>query len=78
MALIDFELERANVGIAALQEVRLSGKGYQRKAGRTFYWRGCKEGEPRISRVAFAIEDNVATKLGEAPKGVPISPKTGI
>ena len=39
MALIDLELGKVNVGIAALQEVRLSGEGHQREAGRSFYWK---------------------------------------
>ena len=70
MALIDLELEKVNVGIAALQEVRLSGEGHQREAGRTFYWKGCPEGEPRRAGVGFAIENNLANKLSEAPKGI--------
>ena len=69
-ALIDLELGKVKVGIAALQEVRLSGEGHLREAGRTFYWKGCPEGEPRRAGVAFVIENKLAKNLSEAPKGV--------
>ena len=70
MALIDLELEKVKVGIAALQEVRLSGEGHQKEANRTFYWKGCPAGEPRRAGVAFAIENSLASKLSESPKGI--------
>ena len=70
MALVDLELEKVKVGIAALQEVRLSGEGQQREAGRTFHWKGCPEGEPRRAGVAFAIENRLVKNLNESPKGI--------
>ena len=68
MALIDLELEKVNVGTAALNGVRLSGKGHQREAARTFHWMAYLEGEVRRAGVVFAIENNLAKKLSEAPK----------
>ena len=69
-ALIDLELEKVKVGITALQEVRLSGEGHVREVGRTFYWKGRPTGEPRTAGVAFAIENSLAMKLSESPKGI--------
>ena len=69
-ALIDLELENINADITALQEVRYSGEGHLREKGRTFFWRGCPEGQPKRAGVAFAIKNELADKLNEAPKGV--------
>ena len=43
-AIIDLELQKIGIDIAALQEVRLSGQGQLRESGRTFYWKGVPEG----------------------------------
>ena len=69
-ALVDLELENINVDVAALQEVRLSGEGQIREAGRTFFWKGYPEGEPRRAGVAFAIRNELADKLSELPVGI--------
>ena len=69
-ALIDLELERTNVDIAALQETRLSGKGNLREKERTFFWVGCPEGQRRTAGVVFAIRNSLADKLTENPRGV--------
>ena len=70
MVLIDLELEKINLYIATLHEVRLNGEEHRREAGSTFHWRGCPEGELRRAAVAFAIENNVTKRLSEAPKGI--------
>ena len=69
-ALIDLELEKINVDIAALQEVRYSGEGQLREAGRTFFWKGPPEGAPRRAGVAFSIKNELADKLTEQPIGI--------
>ena len=69
-ALIDLELENINADITALQEVRLSGEGQLQEATRTFYWKGLAAGEPRRAGVAFAIRNEIAGRLAEAPRGI--------
>ena len=69
-ALIDLELSNINADITALQEVRYSGEGHLREKERTFFWMGCPDGERRRAGVAFAIKNELADKLNEAPKGV--------
>ena len=69
-ALIDLELESINAEITALQEVRLSGEGQLREAGRTFFWKGLPDGQPRRAGVGFALKNELADKLTEHPKGI--------
>ena len=69
-ALIDMELDEINLDITALQEVRFSGEGKLREATRTFYWKGPPPGEPRNAGVAFAIRNDLDSKLAEEPKGI--------
>ena len=69
-ALIDLELEKIDADITALQEVRFSGEGQLREATRTFYWSGLAPGQPRRAGVAFAIKNEFAAKLTEAPRGI--------
>ena len=69
-ALVDLELEKIGADIAALQEVRLADEGQIREAGRTFYWRGVPEGQPRRAGVAFVIRNEIAAQLDEQPKGI--------
>ena len=69
-ALIDFELGKIGADITALQEVRLAEEGLIKEAGVTFYWKGVPEGQPRRAGVAFAIRNEIAAQLEEAPKGI--------
>ena len=69
-ALVDLELENINVDVAALQEVRFSGEGQIREAGRTFFWKGYPEGETQRAGVAFAIRNELVDKLSELPVGI--------
>ena len=69
-ALIDLELESINTDITALQEVRLSGEGQLIEAGRTFFWKGVPDGQPRRAGVGFALKNAIADKLTEQPKGI--------
>ena len=69
-ALIDIELDSIGSDIAALQEVRLSGEGQLQEATRTFFWKGCPAGQPRRAGVAFAIKNEIASKLTESPQGI--------
>ena len=66
--LIDRELDRLNVDIAALQETRLHGTGSIKEKNYTFFWKGLEENEPRYHGVGIAIRNklvkDVSTPLG--------------
>lgn len=68
-ALVARELQKYNVDIAALSEVRLpdSGSLKEQAGGYTFYWQGKPETEKRESGVGFAIKNSI--KLSELPVG---------
>ena len=53
-AVIDCELKRLGVGIAALQETRLSGTGSLREKNYTCFWKGKAADESRLHGVGFA------------------------
>ena len=62
--IIDEELARHRVDVAALQETRLPGCGSLRESDYTFYWQGLAEGLPRYHGVGFAIHNTlVGAKL---------------
>lgn len=67
-AVIDRELHRMNVGIAALQETRLPGNGSLREANYTFFWKGREPEEPRQHGVGFAINNSLLSSI-EPPSG---------
>ena len=68
-ALIAKELQSLNIDIAALQETRLEKQGNIREEVYSFYWIGKEEGR-RDAGVAFAIKNDIASKLPSMPKGV--------
>ena len=47
-AIINAELSRLNVDIAALQETRLADSGMLRESDYTFFWQGRAEEETRL------------------------------
>ena len=68
-ALIDRELYRYGVSIAALQETRLEGQGQLTEENYTFFWIGKPEGR-RDAGVAFAVCKKLANKLPSLPTGI--------
>ena len=60
-AIIDRELTRLDVSIAALQDTRLASSGYLKEENFTFFWKG-KEPEDNDSRKT-AIIDRELTRL---------------
>ena len=54
-AVIDRELHRLNIDIAALQETRLSEKGSLKEEHYTFFWQGKGTEEVREHGVGFAV-----------------------
>ena len=58
-AIINDELLRLNVDIAALQETRLANTGSIKEKNYTFYWKGKDSNERRIHGVGFAVRNNL-------------------
>ena len=63
-AVIDTELLRLNIDIAALQETRLAESGTLREKNFTFIWQGKGEQETREHGVGYAIR-NTLLKMTE-------------
>ena len=55
-AVIDKELTRLKVDIAALQEMRLADSGFVKEQHYTFFWQGKPEQETREHGVGFVSE----------------------
>ena len=69
-ALIDRELERYNVDIAALSETRLADVGEEPESTYTFFWSGKPAAEKREAGVGFAIRSKLVPSLKEKPKAI--------
>lgn len=65
-AIIDKELLRLQVDIAALQETRLADSGSVKEENFTFYWKGKPEEETREYGVGFAVRNSLL-KMTEPP-----------
>ena len=83
-AIIDRELHRLRVDVAALQETRLADDGTLREKNYTFFWQGKKADEPRIHGVGFAVKNSLLATI-EPPAGgnerllsIRMSTKSGI
>ena len=68
-ALVTQELDRFGVDIASLSETRFSGEGSieEKGSGYTIFWKGKKEGEPRLHGVGFAIKTNLVKTHNLSP-----------
>lgn len=64
--IIDRELARLNIDVAALQETRLAESGSLRESDYTFYWQGKPPDEPRQHGVGFAVRNSL-TPFTEPP-----------
>ncbi|XP_033118973.1 craniofacial development protein 2-like [Anneissia japonica] len=58
-SIIDQELDRLNIDIAALQETRLLGFGSVAEKNYTFFWKGKNDGEKQEHCVAFAVRKSI-------------------
>lgn len=58
-AIIDLELAKLKVDIAALQETRLASDGTLREQNYTFYWKGKDPDQARIHSVGFAVKNSL-------------------
>ena len=65
-AVINNELLRLNVDIAALQETRIADSGSLREKDYTFLWQGKKAEETRQHGVGFAIKNSLMKTVEQA------------
>ena len=70
-AIINRELKRLNIDIAALQETRLPSNGSLREQDYTFFWQGKEPEEHRIHGVGFAVRNSILTSVEPPSKGTP-------
>ena len=61
--IINKELCRLRVDIAALQETRLAESGSVKEDNYTFYWQGLAESERRLHGVGFAVKNKLLSKI---------------
>ena len=69
--LVARDLDRLDIDIAALSEVRFAERGSLREdgAGYTLFWSGRDKDERRLSGVGFMIKTSIARKLQNLPVG---------
>ena len=68
-AVIDKELTRLNIDIAALQETRLADSGTLKEKNFTFFWKGKSEEERREHGVGFAVSNKLLRMASEPSEG---------
>ena len=62
-AIINHELLKLNIDIAALQETRLPSDGTLRERDYSFFWKGKEPGQPRIHGVGFAVKNSLLSSI---------------
>ena len=70
-SLLNHELDRLNVDIAALSETRLPESGSIKESSYTIFWHGKPQGQRREHGVGFAIRNN-AVPFCETPVAITI------
>ena len=68
-AVINNELKRLNVDIAALQETRLADSGTLKEKDYTFFWQGKSSEEHRQHGVGFAVKNSLLNKVEPGSNG---------
>ena len=68
-AVINKELTRLNIDIAALQETRLADSGTIREKNYTFFWQGKKDDQRREHGVGFAVNNKLLKMISEPTEG---------
>ena len=66
--IIDREITRLDVSIAAIQETRLASSGCLKEEKFTFFWKGKKPEKPRVYGVCFAATNSLLDSV-EPPTG---------
>ena len=62
-AIIDRELERLKIDIAALQETRIPSNGSLREKNYTFFWQGHELDDRRLHGVGFAVRNTLLCSI---------------
>ena len=70
-AIINRELKRLDIDIAALQETRLAADGSIKEKDYTFFWQGKEPEEPRIHGVGLAVKNSLLPEIEPPSKGTP-------
>ena len=70
-AIINRELMRLKINIAAQQETRLTSNGSLREQDYTFVWQGRQPEEPRLHGVGFAVKNSLPSAVEPPSKGTP-------
>ncbi|KAK4304675.1 hypothetical protein Pmani_003214 [Petrolisthes manimaculis] len=68
-AIINCELKRLNIDIAALQKTRLPLNGSLREQDYTLFWQGREPGEPRMHGMGFAVKNTLLSSIEPPSKG---------
>ena len=68
-ALIDRELHRLNIDIAALQETRLPSTGSVKEKNYTFFWQGLGATDRRLHGVGFAVRSSLLSSIDKPSQG---------
>ena len=68
-AIIDRELSKLKVNIAALQETRLPASGSLKEKDYTFFWQGLEPEERRLYGVGFAVRNTLLSSMEPPSQG---------
>ena len=68
-AIIDRELGRLNIDIAALQETRLPSSGSLKEKEFTFFWQGLEPDQHRLHGVGFAVRNSLLAAVEPPSQG---------
>ncbi|XP_071954137.1 craniofacial development protein 2-like [Antedon mediterranea] len=68
-AIINRELKRLNIDIAALQETRLPSNGSIRERDYTFFWQELEPDQPQLHGVGFAVSNSLVASVEPPSKG---------
>ena len=69
MVIINDELKRLKIDIAALQETRLATNGCISESDCTFFWQGKAPEETGIHGVGFAVKNSLLSSIGPPSEG---------
>lgn len=68
-AIIDRELAKRNIDIAALQETRLASSGSLKEKDYTLFWQGLESDERRLYGVGFAVRNSLLLSVEPPSQG---------
>lgn len=69
--IINLELKRLEIDIAALQETRLLSNGSVRERDYTFFWQGRDPEQQCVHGVGFVVKNSLLPMIEPPPAGTP-------